>query len=94
MTKPKTPPTKKPTKESNGVSDMTKPELIDLVGQLNEALDSYSKGAKVDPTQQLFAGKMNLGRCKVLLRLQRFKEAIDACSDVMTIPEDRYLRVL
>ena len=62
-------------------------------GQLNEALDSYSKGAKVDPTQQLFAGKMNLGRCKVLLRLQRFKEAIDACSDVMTIPEDRYLCV-
>lgn len=59
-------------------------------GQLNEALESYEKGAKIDPEQQLFAGKMNLGRCKVMLRLKRFADAVRACSEVMNIPEDRH----
>jgi len=59
-------------------------------GQLEEALESFHKGAKLDPEQQLFAGKMHLGRCKVLLKLKRFKEAVQACSDTMNIPEDRH----
>jgi len=29
-------------------------------GQLNEALKSYEKGAKIDPQQQLFAGLNNI----------------------------------
>ena len=32
--------------------------------QMEEALGSFTKGAKIDPDQQLFAGKMNLGRGK------------------------------
>eukprot|EP00277_Geminigera_cryophila_P002732 CAMPEP_0179422784 /NCGR_PEP_ID=MMETSP0799-20121207/10636_1 /TAXON_ID=46947 /ORGANISM="Geminigera cryophila, Strain CCMP2564" /LENGTH=516 /DNA_ID=CAMNT_0021196985 /DNA_START=58 /DNA_END=1608 /DNA_ORIENTATION=- len=59
-------------------------------GQFNEALESFEKGTKIDPAQQLFAGKMNLGRCKVLLKLKRYAEAVRVCGEVMVIPEERH----
>mmetsp|Transcript_16022 Transcript_16022/g.53698 ORF Transcript_16022/g.53698 Transcript_16022/m.53698 type:complete len:508 (-) Transcript_16022:77-1600(-) len=55
--------------------------------QYNEALESYEKGAKIDPNHVLFTGKMNLGRCQVLIKLKKYREAIEACSEVMNIPE-------
>ncbi|EKX44009.1 hypothetical protein GUITHDRAFT_72696 [Guillardia theta CCMP2712] len=61
--------------------------------QYNEALESYEKGAKIDPNHVLFTGKMNLGRCQVLIKLKKYREAIEACSEVMNIPEQIHDRM-
>ena len=62
-------------------------------GQYDEALKSYENGAKIDPSNLIFLGKMVLGQCRTLNKLKRYRDAVHACSRGMDIPEDKHPKI-